>query len=124
VAKLFVDAGFIVMSAFISPYRKDRDGVRQLMKDGEFIEVYVKCDLEVCEARDPKGLYKKARAGIIPEFTGISAPYEEPVKPELVIDTAADDNVYRNAMKVIQYLEENGYFQVPQDREEVAAQEG
>ncbi len=124
VAKLFVDAGFIVMSAFISPYRKDRDGVRQLMRDGEFIEVYVKCDLEVCEARDPKGLYKKARAGIIPEFTGISAPYEEPVNPELVIDTAADDNVYRNAMKVIQYLEENGYFQVPQNREEMATEEG
>ena len=110
VAKLFVDAGFIVMTAFISPYRSDRNAVRGLMQDGDFVEVYVQCDLQVCEERDPKGLYKKARAGEIPEFTGISAPYEEPESPELVIDTAADTDVTRNAQKVIDYLEAQGYI--------------
>ncbi|RMH72042.1 MAG: adenylyl-sulfate kinase [Gemmatimonadetes bacterium] len=87
VAKLFADAGNIVLTAFISPYRKDRDQVRRILEKGDFIEVFVKADLDVCEARDPKGLYKKAREGVIKEFTGISAPYEEPEAPELVIDT-------------------------------------
>ena len=91
VAHLFADAGFIAITSFISPYRKDRDRARALMKEGEFIEVYVKAPLEVCEERDPKGLYKKARAGEIKEFTGISAPYEEPEKAEIVLDTAALD---------------------------------
>lgn len=87
VANLFNEAGIITLTAFISPYRSDRDQSRAIMADGDFIEVYVECPLEVCEQRDPKGLYKKARAGKIPEFTGISAPYEPPVKPELVLRT-------------------------------------
>jgi len=87
VAKLFVDAGQIVCTAFISPYRQDREVVRQLVEEGEFIEVYVKASVEVCEKRDPKGLYKKAKAGEIPNFTGISAPYEAPINPEITLDT-------------------------------------
>lgn len=87
VAKLFVEAGLITLTAFISPYRADRERVRSLVEEGEFIEVYVKCDLETCEKRDPKGLYKKARAGEIADFTGISSPYEEPLQPEITIDT-------------------------------------
>ena len=91
VARLFNDAGVIVLTAFISPYREDRDRVRAALPDGEFIEVLVDCPLEECEKRDVKGLYEKARAGEIPEFTGISAPYEEPERPELVLRTAQDD---------------------------------
>ncbi|QZT33921.1 adenylyl-sulfate kinase [Caldalkalibacillus thermarum TA2.A1] len=87
VAKLFVDAGIMTLTAFISPYRADREQVRALVEEGEFIEVYVKCPLSECEQRDPKGLYKRARAGEIPHFTGISAPYEEPENPELIIET-------------------------------------
>ncbi len=86
VAKLFADAGLIVLTAFISPYRADREKARKL-NPKNFIEVYVKCDIDICEQRDPKGLYKKAKAGEIPEFTGISAPYEEPENPEITIDT-------------------------------------
>lgn len=88
VAKLFADAGLIAITAFISPFRADRDMVRSLVAPGEFFEVHVKAPLEVCEQRDPKGMYKKARAGVIKQFTGIDSPYEEPLKPELVIDTA------------------------------------
>jgi len=88
VAKLFVDAGLIAITAFISPFRADRDLVRALVGPGEFFEVYVKAPLEICEQRDPKGLYKKARAGAIKQFTGIDSPYEEPLRPELVIDTS------------------------------------
>ena len=88
VAKLFADAGLIVITAFISPFRADRDLVRAMVGPGEFFEVFVKAPLEVCEQRDPKGLYKKARAGTIKQFTGIDSPYEEPLKPELVLDTA------------------------------------
>lgn len=91
VAKLFVDAGLIAITAFISPFRADRDMVRALVGPDEFFEVYVKAPLDVCEQRDPKGMYKKARAGVIKQFTGIDSPYEEPLKPELVIDTAAHD---------------------------------
>jgi adenylylsulfate kinase len=87
VASLFADAGLITITAFISPYRKDRDFCRELVGKGRFFEVYTKATLETCEKRDPKGLYKKAREGIIKEFTGISAPYEEPIDPELVLDT-------------------------------------
>jgi len=87
VAKLFIDAGLIVMTAFISPFRKDRDIVREIVQEGEFIEIFVKCPLAVCENRDPKGLYKKARNGEIKQFTGIDSPYEEPVNPEFVIET-------------------------------------
>jgi adenylylsulfate kinase len=87
VANLFTQAGVIAMTAFISPYRADRDKARAIAGEGNFIEVYVKCALDICEERDTKGLYKKARAGEIKEFTGISAPYEEPDNPEIVIDT-------------------------------------
>jgi adenylylsulfate kinase len=96
VAKLFTEAGMIVVTAFISPYRADREQVRTIMRDGDFVEVYVECALDVCEQRDPKGLYKKARAGQIPEFTGISAPYEAPLEAELVIRSdqlSIDDSV-------------------------------
>jgi adenylylsulfate kinase len=87
VAKLFVDAGVIAMTAFISPYREDRKTARDLLKEDEFIEVFVKCSLSECEKRDPKGIYKKARSGEIKEFTGISAPYEDPENPEIVLET-------------------------------------
>ncbi|MFJ5564908.1 adenylyl-sulfate kinase [Lysinibacillus xylanilyticus] len=87
VSKLFVENGQIVLTAFISPYREDRQVVRELVEAGEFIEVYVKCSVETCEKRDPKGLYKKARNAEIPNFTGISAPYEEPERPEIILDT-------------------------------------
>lgn len=106
VAKLFADTGLIAMTAFISPYRQDRDQARKLVKEKEFIEVFVKVPLDVAEERDPKGLYKKARAGEIAEFTGISAPYEEPTKPELMIDTSKH-NVNESADIVIEYLEKN-----------------
>lgn len=87
VAKLFVDSGQIVFTAFISPFQEDRETVRQLLAPDEFIEVFVSCPLEECEARDPKGLYQKARSGQIPDFTGISSPYEAPDAPELTVET-------------------------------------
>jgi adenylylsulfate kinase len=87
VAKLFIEAGVITLTAFISPFRADRDRVRALVKTGEFFEIYCKADLEVCEERDVKGLYQKARAGAIAEFTGISSPYEAPEAPEIVVET-------------------------------------
>ena len=107
VAKLFADAGLVAMTAFISPYRADREKARTLMADGEFIEVFMKVPLEVAEQRDPKGLYKKARDGEIKEFTGISAPYEEPENPELIIDTSQLD-LHQCRDTVIKYLEEKG----------------
>jgi adenylylsulfate kinase len=107
VSKLFVDAGLVVMTAFISPFREDRRNVRKLMNEGEFIEVFIEATIETCEQRDPKGLYKKAKAGEIKEFTGISSPYEEPEKPELVVNTTEDDDIDRNAEKILNYLEEN-----------------
>ncbi len=91
VSKLMVDAGIIVLAAFISPYLEDRAYVRSRFPDGEFLEIYVKCPMGICEQRDPKGQYKKARAGLIKNYTGISSPYEEPQKPELVIDTEKMD---------------------------------
>lgn len=91
VAKLFMDAGIIVLTAFISPFREDRDRVRNLVAPGSFIEIYVECPLEVCEQRDVKGLYAKARRGEIPNFTGISSPFEEPLQPEITVHTAEDD---------------------------------
>ncbi|UOE95981.1 adenylyl-sulfate kinase [Alkalihalobacillus sp. LMS39] len=107
VAKLFVDAGVITCTAFISPFREDRDNVRAILEDGEFIEVYVKCALETCEQRDPKGLYKKARSGEIPEFTGISSPYEEPQSPELIVETDKV-SIEEAAEQVLLYLESKG----------------
>ena len=88
VARLFYDAGLIVLASFISPYRSDRDAVRDLLPPGGFVEIHVDCPLEVCEQRDPKGLYKKARANTISQFTGISSPYEAPLNAELVLNTA------------------------------------
>ncbi|WIG48058.1 adenylyl-sulfate kinase [Bacillus halotolerans] len=87
VAKLFVDSGQMILTAFISPFREDRDMVRELFPDGEFLEIYVKCPLQVCEQRDPKGLYKKARNGDIKHFTGIDSPYEAPLSPDLIIES-------------------------------------
>jgi len=107
VAHLFEDAGIIVMTAFISPYLADRNIARDLNPRGEFVEVYCECPLAVCEKRDPKGLYKKARAGEIKEFTGIDAPYEAPAEAEVVVHTAPE-SVEDSAAKVIRYLEESG----------------
>lgn len=110
VAKLFVDAGAIVSTAFVSPYNEDREMVRKLVKDGEFIEIYVAASLEVCESRDTKGLYKKARAGEIKNFTGISDPYEAPLDAELSVDTG-NQSLEESAQVVINYLEKNGYIE-------------
>jgi bifunctional enzyme CysN/CysC len=104
VAKLFADAGIICITAFISPYRSDREMVRKMMNGERFVEVYVDAPLDVCEARDPKGLYAKARAGEIKDFTGISAPYEAPDKPEVVLKTAKC-TVSESAAQIIEYLQ-------------------
>ena len=109
VSKLFVDAGVIVLTAFISPYKADRDQVRKLLPEGEFIEILVDASVETCEKRDPKGLYKKARAGEIKEFTGISAPYEAPDKPELVLDSNTK-GIDELAGEVVAHLEKKGYL--------------
>jgi len=119
VAALFVDAGLIAMTAFISPYREDRRTARAIVKQGEFIEVYVKCQLDVCEQRDPKGMYKKARAGQIKEFTGVSAVYEEPEKPEIVLETdklSVEDCVNR----LLDYLVSNEYIKKSRMAREMA----
>jgi len=109
VAKLFTDAGLIVLTSFISPYRADRDAVRGKMEAGDFVEVYVAASVETCESRDVKGLYKKARTGEIPEFTGVSAPYEEPERPELVLDTNTQ-TVEESVRQLVGYLREKGYL--------------
>jgi adenylylsulfate kinase len=104
VAKLLVDAGILTIAAFISPYISERDAIRSLFTEGEFIEVYLECDLCICEQRDPKGLYKRARRGEIPLFTGISDPYEKPANPEIIIRSdilTLDESV----AKIIDYLE-------------------
>jgi len=106
VAKLFTDAGVVALTAFISPYRADRDQVRALMPD-DFIEAHVECPVDVCEQRDVKGLYKKARTGEIKEFTGVSAPYEAPLTPELTIDTS-EQSVDASARQILAYLEQRG----------------
>ena len=102
-AKLFIEAGVIALTAFISPFKEDRERVRRLVPEGDFIEVYCRCPLEVCEQRDVKGLYKRAKTGEIKEFTGISSPYEPPEKPELVLDTA-DSSVEECVEKVMELL--------------------
>lgn len=107
VGKLFAEAGIVTLASFVSPYSADRDAVRALMADGDFIEVFVDTPLELCEKRDPKGLYKKARAGEISDFTGISAPYEAPTNPELVIKTA-ETSLEEAAARLLAYLEEKG----------------
>jgi len=105
VGNLFADAGLITTTAFISPYRKDRDFARQLLGDGRFIEIFVKASVETCEKRDPKGLYQKAKNGEIKEFTGVSAPYEEPLKPEIVLD-ADTMTIEEEVEMVLDYLKE------------------
>ncbi len=109
VSKLFVDAGTIVLTAFISPFQKERDAVRSLVQEDEFIEVFIDTPLEVCESRDPKGLYQKARKGEIPNFTGISSPYEAPEKPEIHImnDKISIKDVTE---QIIDYLKDKGYL--------------
>jgi adenylylsulfate kinase len=103
VAKLFVDAGLIVSTAFISPFKANRAQAREIMAEGEFIEVFIDTPIEVCESRDPKGLYKKARAGEIPNFTGISSAFDEPESPELHIKTA-ENSIEQCAEQIVQYL--------------------
>lgn len=107
VAKLFAEAGVVAITAFISPYRADRDRVRSTLNVGDFVEIFVDAPLEVCEARDPKGLYKKARAGELKGFTGIDDPYEAPLKPELRLD-AATKSAEELADEVLEYLKSSG----------------
>ena len=108
VGNLFADAGCITTTAFISPYRKDRDFARQLLGEGRFIEIFVKASVETCEKRDPKGLYQKAKNGEIKEFTGVSAPYEEPLKPEIVLD-ADTMTIEEEVEMVLDYLKEKKF---------------
>lgn len=110
VAKLFRDAGIINLTAFISPYRRDREMARALSNEQDFVEVFVDAPLDVCEERDPKGLYKKARAGSIPNFTGISAPYEAPENAEVHLHTA-DKDVAGCVDQLVKYLISNGYLE-------------
>ena len=111
VAKLFLDAGVIVLTAFVSPFRADRDKARDLVEAGDFFEIFCAADLDVCESRDPKGLYAKARSGAIKEFTGISSPYEAPNTPELKIDTGAQD-LAESVNVVIKALQDTGVIPV------------
>lgn len=110
VSKLMVDAGLVTLSAFISPYREDRDEVRELLDDGEFIEVFVDASIEMCESRDPKGLYKKARAGEIKGFTGIDAPYETPINPEITVATDVQC-IEASVQTIVSYLKVKGYLE-------------
>ena len=112
VGKLFVDSGLIVLTAFIAPYQADRDFMRSLVGAGEFVEVYVRCSVAVCEQRDVKGLYAKARAGEIKDFTGVSAPYEAPTDPEIVIDTETQP-LEQAVQQLWQQLETLGYLKRP-----------
>jgi adenylylsulfate kinase len=114
VARLFTQNGIITLTAFISPYLADRDRNRTIMDPGDFVEVFVDCPLDVCERRDPRGLYAKARAGEIEEFTGISAPYEPPLQPELVLRTGSESR-FESTQRVISYLAARGYFR-PSER--------
>lgn len=108
-SKLFIEAGVIALTAFISPLRADRQMVRSLVQDGDFIEVFCDAPLEVCEGRDVKGLYQKARQGLIPDFTGISSPYEAPNAPELTVHTGRD-GLEACAQQVIAFLEARGHI--------------
>jgi len=110
VAKLFSDSGLIVLSAFISPFQRERDMVRALVQEGEFIEIFVDTPIDICEQRDPKGLYKKARDGEIANFTGISSAYEAPTKAEIHIKTDKM-SIEEAAQTVIEYLDKRGYLQ-------------
>lgn len=107
VAKLFIDSGAMTLATFISPFREERDSIRQMVKSNEFIEIYVKCSLDVCEKRDIKGLYKKARNGLIKKFTGIDSPYEAPDNPDLVVDSTTM-TVEESVNLIINYMITNG----------------
>ena len=109
IAKLFVDSGTIVLTAFISPFLKDREQVKKLVNDKEFIEVFVDTPIDICEKRDPKGLYKKARDGKIPHFTGVTSPYEVPIKPQIHITNDKLD-INENIGTIVKYLKENGFL--------------
>jgi len=106
VSKLMLESGLIVMTAFISPFNKDRNEARKLISNDDFIEIYCKASLETCEARDVKGLYKRARAGEIKNYTGVDSPYEEPENPELIINTN-DETLENSVSKILNFLEEN-----------------
>lgn len=110
-SKLFIDAGMLVLAAFISPYKKDRGYIRSQFEGDNFLEIYVKCSVEECEKRDPKGQYKKAKAGIIKEYTGVSAPYEEPENPDLVIDTEKLD-LRNSVLQVLEFLEKKNFVSI------------
>jgi adenylylsulfate kinase len=110
VSKLMVEAGLITLAAFISPYREDRDEIRELLAEGEFIEVFVDASLETCKSRDPKGLYKKVRKGEIEGFTGIEAPYEVPTDPEIIVDTNIQ-SIEESVRTIISYLKRKGYLE-------------
>ncbi len=114
VGKLFVDVGLLTLASFVSPYSEDRDAVRELMVEGDFVEIFIDTPVEICEKRDPKGLYKKARMGEIPSFTGVSDPYEVPEKPEMIIKTA-DWTPEEAAVLIIEMLEKSGKIQAQQD---------
>lgn len=107
VAKLFLDAGTIILTAFISPFREDRDIVRNMVLHDDFLEIYCNAPLEVCEQRDPKGMYKKAREGLIKDFTGISSPYEVPINPELTVNTG-EESLEECVSQVMGLLKERG----------------
>ncbi|WP_112478462.1 adenylyl-sulfate kinase [Vibrio variabilis] len=109
VAKLFVDAGIIVSTAFISPFTSDRKIARDLVDSSQFIEIFIDTPLDICEARDPKGLYKKARAGEIKHFTGISSAYEEPIAPEIHVK-CGEKSIEECAIQIVEYLRENNYI--------------
>jgi len=107
VAKLFVDSGTIVLTAFISPFKKDRQIVKDLVNTNEFIEIFIDTPLEICESRDPKGLYKKARSGDIANFTGISSPYEKPINANIILQNT---NINDSVKTILDYLKINGYL--------------
>ncbi len=110
-SKLFVDAGMIVLASFISPYKEDREYIRKRFENDNFLEIYVKCSVEGCERRDPKGQYKKARAGIIKEYTGISSPYEEPENPDLTIETEKYD-IKTSVQKVLELIDDRKFIAI------------
>ncbi len=111
VSRLFVDAGIIVLASFITPFREQRKLIRERLKDMKFIEVYVKCDVDECRRRDPKGFYKKALEGTIRNYTGVSSPFEEPDRPDLVIDTQLL-NIEESVNKVLTHMKERDFFAI------------
>ncbi len=106
ISNLFIDAGIIVLSSFISPFKEHRNRVRRILPENKFVEIFVDCDLDTCEGRDPKGLYKKARNGELKNFTGISSPYQKPDKPEITIANSDNSSVAKHAEKIYNYLVE------------------